>query len=90
VLTRPAPGGFAPAVVAIDTVDMGCNAIAPSGVIPGRGLWPASPESIAPAQGIWIPDSPPTKSAVADLDFQVSISGTPEIDGDPERRRLVN
>jgi 5-oxoprolinase (ATP-hydrolysing) len=27
--------------------------------------------------------SPPTKSAVADVDPEVSISGTPEIDGDP-------
>ena len=33
---------------------------------------------------LWIPDLPPTKSAVADLDFLVSISGKPEIDGNPE------
>jgi hypothetical protein len=26
-------------------------------VIPGRGLLPASPESITPALGLWIPDS---------------------------------
>jgi hypothetical protein len=31
---------------------------------------------------LWIPDLPPAKSAAADL--KVSISGTPEIDGNPE------
>jgi hypothetical protein len=33
---------------------------------------------------LWIPDLPPAKSAAADLDLKVSISGTPEIDGNPE------
>ncbi len=35
--------------------------------------------------GLWIPGSPPSKSAVADLDFKVPISGKPEIGGAPER-----
>jgi hypothetical protein len=34
--------------------------------------------------GLWIPGSPPTKSAVADLDLKVLISVTPEINGAPE------
>jgi len=35
-------------------------------VIPGRGRQLASPESISPAPGIWIPDSPlpPSRSAL--------------------------
>jgi hypothetical protein len=31
-----------------------------------------------------IADLPPTKSAAADLDIKVSISGTPEIVGNPK------
>ena len=41
-------------------------------------------ENLLRAWWLWIPDLPPSKSAVADLDFIVSISGRPEIDGNPE------
>jgi hypothetical protein len=53
-------------------------------VIPGRGLLPASPESITTGQRIWIPDSPPSKSAVADLAIALPMSGKPDIGADPE------
>src|ERR1700726_3323140 len=43
-----------------------------------------SPESITPAQGIWIPDLPPSKSAVADLEIELPMSGKPDIGGNPE------
>src|SRR5262249_5337765 len=42
-----------------------------------------SPESITTTREYGFRASPPTKSAVADLDPKVSISGTPGIDGDP-------
>jgi hypothetical protein len=45
---------------------------------------PANPESIPTGQRIWIPDLPPSKSAVADLAPYLPISGKPEIGGDPE------
>ena len=32
-------------------------------VIPGRGLLPAIPESIATGLGVWIPGSPPSGGA---------------------------
>jgi hypothetical protein len=53
-------------------------------VIPGRGRLPASPESIFADLWIWIPDSPPSKSAVADLDIELPMSGKPDIGVDPE------
>jgi 5-oxoprolinase (ATP-hydrolysing) len=51
-------------------------------VIPGPSE-ARSPESISTGGGYGLRASPPTKSAVADVDPEVSISGTPEIDGDP-------
>jgi 5-oxoprolinase (ATP-hydrolysing) len=51
-------------------------------VIPGPSE-ARSPESISTGGGYGFRASPPTKSAVADVDPEVSISGTPEIDGDP-------
>jgi hypothetical protein len=53
-------------------------------VIPGRGPTAREPGIHNHRKGLWIPDAPPSKSAFADLDLQVPISGKPEIGGDPE------
>jgi hypothetical protein len=62
---------------------MKCGRIGEAPVIPGPS-GARSPESITTGQRIWIPDSPPSKSAVADLDIELPMSGKPDIGGDPE------
>jgi hypothetical protein len=49
----------------------------------GRGLQPASPESISQDRGYGFRARAHSKSALADLDIQVPISGKPEIGARP-------
>jgi hypothetical protein len=52
-------------------------------VIPGRGRQPASPESISQDCGYGFRARAHSKSAYADLDIKVPISGKPEIGARP-------
>jgi len=45
---------------------------------------PANLESIFADLWLWIPDLPPSKSAVADLAIELPMSGKPDIGGNPE------
>jgi hypothetical protein len=45
---------------------------------------PANPESIFADLWLWIPDSPQSKSAVADLAIELPMSGKPDIGVDPK------